>query len=88
MLKEKIRNEDLPLENKQAKWRNMYFDKTGASHFGKGLFESQNEAANIVAKNESIALNSEAKDVRLPMINGAFLLFSDVSWVMQMPILD
>lgn len=47
MLKEKIKESENSLGQKQAKWRNIFFDKNGASYYGTILWDkiSESEAA-------------------------------------------
>jgi len=91
MLKEKIRESESELSQRQCKWRNLYFSKSGKTSLGEKLHDTQEQAK--VAVERSIA-NAKAASAKSPSGDCWFgqyddkFLFSQYSWSMQIPVLD
>jgi hypothetical protein len=89
MLKEKIKESENALSQKQCKWQNRYFGKSGAVHLGATFSDSQEKAETIAREfiESGIRLKAKgAKDVKFTGVKPPMLL-SDYSWHMQIPVL-
>lgn len=73
---------------RQAKWRNLLFDKAGKRWNGISIFDSQEAAESRMAELfiESAKLKSVGRQGRTQAQEGWFYM-SEYSWHMQIPVL-
>ena len=91
MLKEKIRESEDQLSQRQCKWRNVYFSKNGKSLKGTKTHNTKEEAANGMKCHledaRNFANNHPSRDCYIHDPSGEQFLLSEYSWGMQIPIL-
>ena len=93
MLKEKIKESEIPSDQMQCKWLNLYFLKDGGSRRGNSIFDTkeQAEAAGEILRQKvtGIIPNSSPRyeGWTFASPDGAFTSF-EYSWHMQMPLVQ
>jgi len=89
MLKEKIRESESELSQKQCKWRNKYWDKNGRCGSGFGVYETREKAEICAQKSLKDHKNTKIKNgkANLKCLEGRILNF-EYSWHMQIPVLE
>lgn len=84
MLKEKFKESELDITQKQCLWRNVYFNKDGTNGYGYKLHKSR-EAAEAGARETVDGILSGT--ITGTNTNGVKNTKDSFSWHMQMPVL-